>query len=260
MTPTVLVIQHQQLCPTGWVGEWLAAEGLRLDVRHPYAGDPLPDDLRAHDGLVVLGGQMGANDDDLHAWLAPTKALIRSGAEQGVPVLGICLGHQLAAVALGGEVVVNPTGARRGVLATSWTDGSADDPVLGSCGDTAVFWHHDVVTRLPEGTRVLARAETGELLAARYAPTVWGVQCHPEARDRHRHRVGGQGPGPGHVRGRRRPTWTRRSRPCWTRATTWPGRGVRWPPGSPSRSGPTPQSTPTEDRRREAGGVAASRS
>jgi GMP synthase-like glutamine amidotransferase len=182
MTPVVLVVQHQELCPTGWVGEWLAAEGLRLDVRHPYAGDPLPDDLRAHDGLVVLGGQMGANDDDLHAWLAPTKALIRSGAEQGVPVLGICLGHQLAAVALGGEVVVNPTGARRGVLATSWTDTSADDPVLGSCGDTAVFWHHDVVSRLPEGTRVLARAETGELLAARYAPTVWGVQCHPEAR------------------------------------------------------------------------------
>jgi GMP synthase (glutamine-hydrolysing) len=182
MTPTVLVIQHQELCPPGWVGEWLTSEGLRLDVRHPYAGDRLPGDIRAHDGLVVLGGQMGANDDDTHSWLTPTKALIRSSAEDGVPVLGICLGHQLAAVALGGEVVVNPSGARRGVLETSWTDGSAEDPVLGSCGDTAVFWHHDVVTRLPEGTRVLARAQTGELLAARYAPTVWGVQCHPEAR------------------------------------------------------------------------------
>src|SRR4051812_36731182 len=141
MTPTVLVIQHQELCPPGWVGEWLAGEGLRLDVRHPYAGDPLPPDLRDHDGLVVLGGQMGANDDADHAWLTPTKTLIRLGAQQAVPVLGICLGHQLAAVALGGEVVVNPAGARRGVLATSWADGSGADPVLGSCGDTAVFWH-----------------------------------------------------------------------------------------------------------------------
>lgn len=181
MTPVVLVVQHQELCPPGWVGEWLAAEGLRLDVRHPYAGDRLPDDLGEHDGLVVLGGQMGANDDDAYPWLTPTKDLIQWGAAHAVPVLGICLGHQLAAAALGGEVVVNPAGARRGVLEMSWSDAGAD-PVVGSCGGSAVFWHHDVVTRLPEGTQVLARAQSGELAAARFAPSVWGLQCHPEAR------------------------------------------------------------------------------
>jgi GMP synthase (glutamine-hydrolysing) len=182
MTPVVLVVQHQELCPPGWVGDWLTEEGLRLDIRHPYAGDPLPPNLQDHDGLLVLGGQMGANDDDAHPWLRPTKALIRAGAQTDVPVLGICLGHQLAAAALGGEVVVNAAGTRRGVLDVTWGAEYTDDPVLGACGGTAVFWHHDVVTRLPEGTRVLARAHTGELLAARYAPTVWGVQCHPEAR------------------------------------------------------------------------------
>ena len=122
---------------------------------------------------------MGANDDDAYPWLAPTKALIRAGRRAGVPVLGICLGHQLAAAALGGEVVVNPTGPRRGVLETSWADGAGEDPLLGSCGDTAVFWHHDVVTRLPEGTRVLARAHTGELLAARYARPSGGCSATP---------------------------------------------------------------------------------
>ena len=181
MTPVVLVVQHQELCPPGWVGEWLTAEGLRLDVRHPYAGDPLPDGLGEHDGLVVLGGQMGANDDDAYPWLTPTKDLIRWGAAHAVPVLGICLGHQLAAAALGGEVVVNPAGARRGVLEMSWSEAGAD-PVVGSCGGSAVFWHRDVVTRLPEGTQVLARAQSGELAAARFAPSVWGLQCHPEAR------------------------------------------------------------------------------
>ena len=45
-----------------------------------------------------------------------------------------------------------------------------------------MFWHRDVVTRLPEGTQVLARAQSGELAAARFAPSVWGLQCHPEAR------------------------------------------------------------------------------
>ena len=84
-------------------------------MRHPYAGDQLPEDLRGHDGLVILGGQMGANDDNAYAWLAPTKALVRIGAEQGVPVSALP-GHQLAVVVLGGEVVVNPTGAQRGVL------------------------------------------------------------------------------------------------------------------------------------------------
>ena len=78
--------------------------------------------------------------------------------------------------------LVNATGKRRGVLDTSWADDVVADDVLGACGPRAVFWHRDVVTRLPEGTRVLARAQTGELVAARYAPTVWGVQCHPEAR------------------------------------------------------------------------------
>ena len=181
MTPVVLVVQHQELCPPGWVGTWLVEEGVRLDVRHPYAGEPLPADLSGHDGLLVLGGQMGANDDEEHPWLGATKALIRSGAAGGVPVLGICLGHQLAAVALGGEVLVNVAGARRGVLDVAWGTAVAADPVLGACGGAAVFWHHDVVTRLPDGTQVLARADTGELVAARFAPTVWGVQCHPEA-------------------------------------------------------------------------------
>jgi GMP synthase (glutamine-hydrolysing) len=181
MAPVVLVVQHQVLCPPGRVGDWLTQEGLRLDVRHPYADESLPDDLRQHDGLLVLGGQMGANDDDAYTWLTPTKALVRFGAEHDVPVLGICLGHQLAAAALGGEVVVNRAGARRGVLPMSWAADAVDDPVLGACGPNAVHWHHDVVSRLPTGTQVLARAQTGELAAARFAPTVWGVQCHPEA-------------------------------------------------------------------------------
>ena len=99
------MVQHETICPPGWVGDWLVEAGATLDVRHPYAGDDLPATLDDHDALVVLGGSMGANDDADHAWLARVKALVREAAERAVPTWGICLGHQLCAVALGGEVV-----------------------------------------------------------------------------------------------------------------------------------------------------------
>jgi GMP synthase (glutamine-hydrolysing) len=182
----VLVVQHEDQCPPGWMGEWLEDAGLRLDVRRPYAGDELPADLDGHAGLLVLGGEMGAYDDAAHGWLRDVKELVRDSRPDGPPVLGICLGLQLAAVALGGEVRVNPLGQQIGVLDVGWTDAAADDPLLGGLaprgsGVPAVQWNNDVVTDLPEGAVVLARTERGELQAVRLAPHVWGVQWHPEA-------------------------------------------------------------------------------
>jgi len=177
----ILVVQHQLTCPPGWLGESLTAAGAALDVRHPYAGQPLPEDLTGHAALVVLGGSMGANDDGLFPWLGRTKALVRDAAAHGIPALGICLGHQLAAVALGGVVEVNPAGPQNGVLDVGWLPEADDDELLAGCGSRVVQWNDDIVSRLPVGSTVLARAATGELQAARFAPTVWGVQWHPEA-------------------------------------------------------------------------------
>jgi GMP synthase (glutamine-hydrolysing) len=100
-----------------------------------------------------------------------------------VPVLGICLGHQLAAVALGGRVRRSPHGQRMGLLEMGWTAAAASDPLLGAVCSArrAVQWNNDVVSELPAGAEVLASTADGEVQAARLAPTVWGVQCHPEA-------------------------------------------------------------------------------
>ena len=184
-TPPLLVVEHEAQCPPGWMGEWLAEAGLTIDVRRPYAGDPLPSHLREHCGLLVLGGEMGAYDDAAHPWLTELKELSRAAAVEETPLLGICLGHQLVAVALGGEVAPGPRGQQIGVLDAGWTAAAHEDrlfgPVAALDDAPAVQWNNDVVTRLPDGAADLAHTPGGELQAARFAPSVWGVQWHPEA-------------------------------------------------------------------------------
>lgn len=181
ISPTVLVVEHEADCPPAHVGEWLTAAGCTLDVRRPYAGDPLPA-LTSYDALLVLGGPMGAGDDDKHPWLGPVKEQIREAVATELPTLGICLGHQLIAVALGGSIDRNPRGQQVGLIGVGWTPEAAADPLLGPLATPrrGVQWNDDLVTGLPPGATVLATTEHGEIQAVRYAPTVWGVQNHPE--------------------------------------------------------------------------------
>ena len=179
--PTVLVVEHEADCPPALFGGWLAESGCRLEISRPYAGDPLPR-LDGYDGLLILGGPMGAADDAEHAWLGPVKEQVREAVRTGLPTLGICLGHQLIAVALGGEIGVNDLGQQLGVLDVGWTSDAAADPLIGSLATPrrGVQWNNDVVTALPDGATVLAATPRQEIQAVRYAPTVWGVQLHPE--------------------------------------------------------------------------------
>jgi GMP synthase (glutamine-hydrolysing) len=181
----LLVVQHEDQCPSAWFGQWLAAAGCALDVRRPYAGDELPLDLTGHAGMLVLGGSMGAYDDADYAWLSEVKRLVRDAAVDGVPSLGICLGHQLSAVALGGEVIRNALGQQLGLSDVGWRPEADDDALVGGLElpKRGVHWNNDVVHRLPDDAVVLAYAPRDEVQVARFAPTVWGVQLHPEANE-----------------------------------------------------------------------------
>jgi GMP synthase (glutamine-hydrolysing) len=177
----IAVIEHEAQCPPAHLGTWLEAAGAELDVRRPWAGDDLPG-AGEHDALVVLGGSMGANDDALHHWLAPTKDLIRDSVAREVPLLGVCLGHQLIGAALGGTVKPGPGGQQVGLYDVGWLDGAADDELVGGLGPVrGIQWNHDLVTKLPEGAVALAETPTGELQVARFGRRAWGVQLHPEA-------------------------------------------------------------------------------
>jgi GMP synthase (glutamine-hydrolysing) len=182
MPDSLLVVQHEDDCPAGWLGEWMAGLGVVLDVCRPYRGDVLPTTMHGYDGLLVLGGAMGAGDDDHCDWLRATRDLIRVAAGDGVPLLGVCLGHQLVTAALGGTVVVNPQGRALGITEVRRNDQGRVDPLLSAVQDgaVAVQWNNDVVASLPDGATVLARDGRGDVQAARFTAQSWGVQFHPE--------------------------------------------------------------------------------
>jgi GMP synthase (glutamine-hydrolysing) len=179
--PRVLVVEHDAECPPALMGLWLEEAGCALDVRRPYSGDDLPG-LAAYDGLMILGGPMGADDDAKHTWLGPVKELVREARGNGLPTLGICLGHQLIAVALGGAVDRNPLGQQVGLLGVGWTDAARQDDLMGPLASPrrGVQWNDDIVSALPGDATLLAETAYGEVQAARYAPAMWGVQLHPE--------------------------------------------------------------------------------
>lgn len=178
---SVLVIQHTAVCPPGRVGDWLVEAGCSLDIVSPYAGESQPADLTAHAGLVVLGGDLGAYDDEDGPWLPHTRALLAEAVEAQVPTLAICLGHQLLAVATGGRVEPSPTGQQGGTPSVGLLPAAADDPLFAGIGKrpVATHWNNDLVVALPPGAVELARTPSG-VQAMRLGEAVWGVQFHPE--------------------------------------------------------------------------------
>lgn len=177
----LLVVQHEDDCPVGMIEPWLQQVGLACDVVPAHLGAQLPARLEDHAGLVVLGGQMGAGDDH-HAWLPPTRSLIATTVTAGLPFLGVCLGHQMAGLALGGRVARNPHGRSMDLLPFGATEAGLTDELTSALasGAQVLHWNNDVVVGLPPGARTLATAPDGTVQAARFGPAAWGVQFHPE--------------------------------------------------------------------------------
>lgn len=177
----VLVVQHEAGAPAGWFGDALQEQGCPLTVATPYDGGPLPG-LDGYAGLLVLGGSVDSWDDRAAPWLPGTRELVRRAERDGVPALGICLGHQVAAHALGGEPGRNPAGRTVSIQPLGWVPEATDDPVfaVARSAERAVHWNSDVVLSLPDGATTVARSKDGAVQAARLGRHVWGIQSHPE--------------------------------------------------------------------------------
>ncbi len=184
----LLVVEHEDWAGPGRLVDTFRDNGIELDACRPYKGDTVPDDAAAagYDGVLVLGGSMAAWEDDVAAWLPATRAMMRTAVDAGTPVLGICLGAQLLALATGGAVTRGDRGLEVGVRTMTTTPAAADDPFMGrvvrAVGPTvtSVQWHVDAVTELPPGATLLAGNDRYPHQAYRVGRRAWGVQYHPE--------------------------------------------------------------------------------
>jgi len=182
---TILVFQHSASTGPGRLGVTLRDHGFRLDIRRvdirpEQGGHPVPQDLDGYQGVICLGGPQ--DPDEHHPWMLDELLRIHEAHKKGIPLLGVCLGCQMMARALGGEideldkpeigfqpVTLNMTGQIEAILAgIPWT--------------TRMFCHHGYgVTALPEGAVSLADSPRVKNQIIRFGPTSYGFQPHIEA-------------------------------------------------------------------------------
>lgn len=183
MTKTALALRHVHFEDLGHFADTLTEAG--YDIRYSDVGDAdfCAGDPQASDLLVILGGPIGVYDDR-YPFLNAERAFIRARLESGLPTLGICLGAQLIAAALGEKVV--PTGLKEiGFSKLVLTDAGISSPLRHLDNVAVLHWHGDTYC-LPRGAANLASSALVEQQAFSIGKNVLGLQFHPEAEtDRH---------------------------------------------------------------------------
>jgi GMP synthase (glutamine-hydrolysing) len=163
-----------------WFLRALAPTGAAVRVIEAHAGAPLPAAGGGADAIVVTGSPLSVTDRA--PWMRAAGAWLADEAERGIPVLGVCFGHQLLAETYGGAVARSPRGREIGTVRCALTPAGRGDPLFdGVPAELDVqATHEDEVRRLPPGAELLATNGWSRVQAFRIGPRVRAVQFHPE--------------------------------------------------------------------------------
>lgn len=170
-----VILQHVPFEGPGSIADWLAARQTEVTTVRLFAGDTLPDPAAA-DLVIALGGPMSVNDDWFHDWIPDEKRFLAECIALGRAVLGVCLGAQLIASALGAKVAPNEH-AEIGWFEIRAVE--ADGAFRFPAQATVLHWHGETFA-LPEGSKLLASSEACRNQAFQSGERVIGLQFHLE--------------------------------------------------------------------------------
>jgi GMP synthase (glutamine-hydrolysing) len=179
MNRPVIILRHVAEESAGTLADALSGADLPIRYVDLFHNPPEQLPLAEAAGLVVLGGPMNADEVELYPFLKLDIEWIQQAIKARLPLLGICLGSQLLAKALGGKVYRNPA-KEIGWYPVELLSAAAIDPLFAQSGMTTVYQSHGDTFDLPQGAVLLASGASCKPQAFRWGANAYGLQFHIE--------------------------------------------------------------------------------